>query len=156
MKNLLALTLTFCGLAVAAQAQDETPFAGVDVKGFIAAMPKEFISNIKICKPSEYDYTHPLTGEVEQKIILGLEGNKCHFQETMPQNFVLDCLYPVDKLEQVAEDYQKSLDKALQGQLELVTDDESVVQAMMNNEEVCSILDEGDSDDDLIMEYDKP
>lgn len=64
-----------------------------------------FPGKLESCTKFKCQFTHPITGELMVKEILGLESGKCSYTEQMPNNGRMDCKYTESMRKAVAEYY---------------------------------------------------
>lgn len=64
-----------------------------------------FTNNLNSCTKYKCQFTHPFTGELMIKEILGISENKCGYVEEMPNNGEMNCEYTEDMRKAAAQYY---------------------------------------------------
>jgi hypothetical protein len=66
----------------------------------------EFAQMLETCTPYTCQFTHPLTGTLLTREIVGIEDGTCVYNEQMPENQVLSCNYSLEVRVAVANYYR--------------------------------------------------
>ena len=66
----------------------------------------DFPDKLDSCTKYSCKFLHPFTGEEMTKQILGLENDKCHYTEEMPNDGKMECYYPSSLRKAVAQEYK--------------------------------------------------
>ncbi len=65
-------------------------------------------SKIKDCAAFVQPYVHPWTGEKLERRITGMKNEKCNYVVSMPKGGKMDCHFPPDRLNDMADYFQNS------------------------------------------------
>ena len=68
----------------------------------------EFFDKLENCEPAECEFIHPLTGETMKRTIIGLSDGDCEYVEEMPGGRKMECDFPKDSLQEIADYYRTS------------------------------------------------
>lgn len=94
MKKMLLLTLLISSLIGTSESYSSTC--------------ADFTENLRKCEPYSCSFKHPFTGGMMKRQIVGLKNNVCQYVEEMPNNGKMECLYPLERLDAVADAYKKA------------------------------------------------
>ena len=73
----------------------------------------DFPQKISTCQPYSCQFTHPLVPNfTSEKKILGKSGDRCGYEESMPNNGRMKCQFKEASLKIVAEEWRKFLSGA--------------------------------------------
>jgi len=64
---------------------------------------EEFADKLEKCEVYSCKFTHPFTGDILEKKIIGEEEGKCHYIEEMPNNGKMECKYSPDQRKAIAQ-----------------------------------------------------
>ncbi|MDR1693933.1 MAG: hypothetical protein LBR70_01900 [Lactobacillaceae bacterium] len=100
----------------------------------------EMSNNIITCSPVVIDNVNPLTGTITQRIIKGVENDKCIYIETFPGDLKLVCSYGMDSLQSLSDAYmERAKEKAKTGKITISADNPSIIDKLNNDSSVCII-----------------
>jgi len=81
-------------------------FASISEPAGVESSQLELADNIEGCTPFEQEFTHPFTGDVLVRSLAGIVDGACSYVEQLPGDGRMECLYPEDKLSQIADFYR--------------------------------------------------
>ena len=90
--------------AAAVQAQSPKPAADP-----AALECRDYASKLEICAPYTCTFTHPMTGAILERKVVGPAGNACATVEAMPGKHTMRCEFPADVRKSVAAFYRQML-----------------------------------------------
>lgn len=74
-----------------------------------ASMAMQILAkHIKTCTPLEQKFTHPFTGKPLIRSVKGFSGENCHYIEQLPGKGQMECFYPKEKRQEIADFYLNS------------------------------------------------
>jgi hypothetical protein len=97
----------------------------------------ELADKLETCEPFTQTFVHPLMGGEMERRIIGLEGSDCIYQETMPNDGLMECRYS-EELRISAAKYYRAMAQAesIQTDAEFSSDGESNVTTTLDGEVV--------------------
>ncbi|MCK4635517.1 MAG: hypothetical protein KAT32_01520 [Candidatus Moranbacteria bacterium] len=77
-----------------------------------ATMSSGFIESLLKCSPNKESFKHPFSGETLNRKVVGLENDKCVYEEQMPGSMTLRCKYSKESLKNVVEYHKRLTDSS--------------------------------------------
>ncbi len=68
----------------------------------------DYASKLESCAPYSCTFTHPITGSLLERNIIGLSGGKCLTTEAMPGKHTMQCALPADVRKAVATFFKQT------------------------------------------------
>ena len=75
-----------------------------------AAECADFAARLEACVPYTCTFTHPFTGQPMERRIIGLKGDRCEYQEQMPNGGLMTCSYTEETRRDVAAFFQMTME----------------------------------------------
>ena len=119
---------------VAEPVAEEVPEEGISLEGVMSGLP-ELADKLETCESFTQTFIHPMMGGEMERRVIGMDGSDCIYQETMPNNGLMECRYP-EELRKSAAQYYRAIAQAevIHSEAELSLDGESDVTTTVDGE----------------------
>ena len=112
----------------------------------------DYADRLEKCESFQCQYSNPIFGSTMTKQIIGIENDKCHTVEEMPNKGMVDCKYPMTKIKAIAQ-YLRNLSVAQSSHIKISVSfgDKLKTKEEIDGKEVKDPLQESMSNGDCIM-----